>query len=236
MSRQRGLFLKLPALESVDLVAASPLDFVVVDLEHSQLSEGDALRLVRHAHALGLRALVRIPTVDRGLVNRLLEAGAAGLQLSTVTSATQVKMLRHAMRYAPEGVRSISLAHPLAGYGGAALPDYLARCRAAPPLLVAQIETATTDDPLPDILRAGADVAFIGTMDLSVDLGLDADRTQARIAEIADAAASTGVTLGAFGLDDPRVEYDIVGSDVALLRTAIQRAADPVPTPAEVTR
>src|SRR5581483_10685818 len=108
MSRQQGLFLKLPALESVDLVAASPLDFAVVDLEHSQLSEPDALRLVRHAHALGLRALVRIPTVDRGLVNRLLEAGAAGLQLSTVRTAAQVPMLRNAMRYAPEGLRSIS--------------------------------------------------------------------------------------------------------------------------------
>ena len=237
MSRQHGLFVKLPALESVELVAASPLEFAVVDLEHSQLSESDALRLVRHARVLGLRALVRIPTVDRGLVNRLLEAGAAGLQLSTVRTVTQVDGLRSAMRYAPEGARSISLAHPLAGYGGAPLPDYLARCRAAPPLLVAQIETATTDDPLEDILRAGVDVAFIGTMDLSVDLGLDSSRCEARIAEIADAAANAGVTLGAFGLNDPRVEYDIVGSDVALLRTAIQRAADPIPqSAAEVAR
>ena len=61
MSRQRGLFLKLPALESVELVAASPLDFAVIDLEHTQLSEADALRLVRHAHALQTRAIVRIP-------------------------------------------------------------------------------------------------------------------------------------------------------------------------------
>jgi 4-hydroxy-2-oxoheptanedioate aldolase len=237
MSRQHGLFLKLPALESVELVAASPLDFAVVDLEHSQLSESDALRLVRHAHVLGLRALVRIPTVDRGLVNRLLEAGAAGLQLSTVRTVTQVAALRSAMRYAPDGVRSISLAHPLAGYGGAPLSDYLARCRTRPPLLVAQIETATTDDRLDDILSAGVDVAFIGTMDLSVDLELDASRCEARIAEIADAAASVGVTLGAFGLADPRVEYDIVGSDVALLRTAVERAADPIPrSAAEVAR
>src|SRR4051794_41804297 len=76
-----GAFVKLPALESVE-IAAAELDFAVVDLEHSQLSEGEALRLVNHARALGMPAVVRIPEVDRGLVNRLLEAGAAGPQLS----------------------------------------------------------------------------------------------------------------------------------------------------------
>src|SRR5919201_4733951 len=71
-----GTFVKLPALESIEIVAAE-LDFAVVDLEHSQLDEGDALRLVRHARALGFPAVVRIPELDRGLVNRLLEAGTA---------------------------------------------------------------------------------------------------------------------------------------------------------------
>jgi 4-hydroxy-2-oxoheptanedioate aldolase len=226
MSRQRrGLFVKLAALESIDLVAASGLDFAVIDLEHSQLDEAEALRLVRHAHALGLRTLVRIPTVDRGLVNRLLEAGAAGIQLSTVRTVAQVRALRDATRHAPHGTRSISLAHPLAGYGAAPLADYLADRRADPPLLVVQIETATTDDPLGEILAAGVDVAFIGTMDLSVDLDLDTERSRERIAEIADAAERAGLTLGAFGLDDARVAYDVVGSDVALLRSAIERVA-----------
>ena len=78
-----GTFVKLPALEAIE-ICAQTLDFAVVDLEHSQLTEDDALRLVRHAWALGFPALVRLPEVDRGLVNRLLEAGAAGIQLSSV--------------------------------------------------------------------------------------------------------------------------------------------------------
>lgn len=225
MSRQRGIFIKLAAPEAVDLVAAAGFDFAVVDLEHSQISEAEALRLVRHAHAMGLRALVRVPVVDRGLINRLLEAGATGLQLSTVRTVAQVIALREAAHYAPEGSRSISLAHPIAGYGATALVEYLAEHRAAPPLLVGQIETASTDDPLEDILAAGLDVAFIGTTDLTVDLGLDAERTQTRIAEIAATAERAGVTLGAFGLDDERVQFDVVGSDVALLRDAMAAVA-----------
>lgn len=219
-NRRRGLFVKLPGTEVIDVLAASGFDFVVVDREHSQLGEEDALRLVRHAHARGFPAIVRVPDVDRGAVNRLLEAGAAGIQLSTVRNVGQVRALRAATHYAPDGDRSISLAHPVADYGGKGLAGYLDERAAKPPLLVGQIETAETDDPLEDILRGGLDVAFIGTTDLSVDLGLAAERVAERVEEIAAAAEAADVELGAFGLDDARVTYEVAGSDVALLRSA----------------
>jgi len=224
-NRRRGLFVKLAATEVLDIAARSGLDFVVVDLEHSQLSEAAGLRLVRHAAACGLPALVRLPELDRGAVNRLLEAGARGIQLSSVRSVAQVKALRAATRYAPEGDRSVSLAHPAADYGGVPLAEYLDAQRASPPELVVQIETAETDDPLADVLAAGADVAFIGTTDLSVDLGLDSARVRERVEAIASAAEAAGVELGAFGLDDARVTYDVSGSDVALLRAAVMEHA-----------
>ena len=220
-NRRRGLFVKLGATEVLDIAARSDLDFVVVDLEHSQLSEADGLRLMRYAAAIGLPALARVPELDRGAVNRLLEAGASGIQLSTVRSVAQVEALRAATRYAPEGTRSISLAHPGAAYGGVSLADYLGAESLSPPVLVVQIETAETDDPLPDVLAAGADVAFVGTTDLSVDLGLDPARVRERVESIAAAAAHAGVELGGFNLDHPDVTYDVSGSDLALLRAAV---------------
>jgi 4-hydroxy-2-oxoheptanedioate aldolase len=224
-NRARGVFVKLSSTEVIDMIAAAGLQFAVVDLEHSQLSEADARGLLRHAGAIGLPALARIPEPDRGAVNRLLEAGAAGIQLSTVRSAAQVQATRSHMRYAPEGTRSISLAHPQAGYGAVALADYLERQRTASPLLVAQIETAETDDPLAAIAAAGPDVMFIGGTDLAVDMGLDADRVRARVEEIADAAAAADIALGAFGMDDPRVTYQMFASDLSLLRGALASAA-----------
>jgi 4-hydroxy-2-oxoheptanedioate aldolase len=215
--RRVGTFVKLPALESIDLCAAA-LDFCVVDHEHSQLAEGDVLRLVRHAAALGFPAVVRIPEVDRGLVNRLLEAGAAGIQLSSVRRVAEVRALRDAALYAPEGRRSISLAHPAARYGATPLRDYLRGV--ARPLLVAQLETRDTDDPLADICAAGADVVFLGLTDLLVDCGLDDAAASTRADAIADAAARAGVILGGFGKDE-RFVYSVVSSDVALLREAV---------------
>jgi 4-hydroxy-2-oxoheptanedioate aldolase len=215
--RAVGTFVKLPALESVD-IAAAQLDFVVVDLEHSQLSEAEARRLVRHAGVLGFPAVVRIPELDRGLVNRLLEAGAAGIQLSTVTRAAQVGGLNLAMRYPPEGARSISLAHPAAGYGRRPLREYVPESPA--PLAVVQIETMETEDPLDEILEEAPDVVFLGVTDLLVDAGLDEEKARARADEIAAAASRAGAVLGGFGTDE-RYRYSVVSSDVALLQEAI---------------
>jgi 4-hydroxy-2-oxoheptanedioate aldolase len=215
--RSVGTFVKLPALESIDVCAAT-LDFCVVDHEHSQLSEADVLRLVRHAAALHFPAVVRIPEVDRGLVNRLLEAGAAGIQLSSVRRVAEVEALRDAALYAPAGRRSISLGHPAARYGATPLRDYLAG--AERPLLVAQLETRETDDPLDEICAAGADVVFLGLTDLLVDCGLDEGAARGRADAIAAAAERAGVALGGFGNED-RFRYAVVSSDVALLREAV---------------
>src|SRR5215211_7602109 len=110
--RVRGLFVKLPATEVIDLVAASRFDFAVVDLEHSQLAEVEAFRLLCHARALEFPALARIPFVERGLVNRLLESGAAGIHLSTVRRVSEVEELVRACRYAPAGRRLRTISRP----------------------------------------------------------------------------------------------------------------------------
>jgi 4-hydroxy-2-oxoheptanedioate aldolase len=212
-----GTFVKLPAFESVEICALS-LDFCVVDYEHSRLSEADVLRLVRHAAAIDFAAVVRVPEVDRGLVNRLLEAGAAGIQLSSVRRAAEVRALASAVAYAPDGSRSISLAHPQAGYGAVPLREYLASSEA--PLVVIQLETRETDDPPVELCRAGADVAFLGLTDLLVDCGLDEGAAAVRAEALAAATAEAGIVLGGFGSEE-RFRYAVVSSDVALLREAV---------------
>lgn len=222
--RALGTFVKLPAAEAIDLAAAQ-LDFAVVDLEHSQLDELEARRLVRHAAAIGFPVLVRLPLPTRDRVNRILEAGAAGIQVPTVRSAATVRETRDLMRYPPHGNRSISLAQAPAAYGATALREFLDG-QGEGPLLVAQIETAETDDPLERIAAAGPDVLFVGPLDLSVELGLDDDRVRERIAEIERTAAAAGIALGAAGIDNDAVRYDVVGSDVALLRAGLTGVAE----------
>ncbi|HEV8672017.1 MAG TPA: aldolase/citrate lyase family protein [Candidatus Limnocylindria bacterium] len=226
-----GTFVKLPAPESIDLARSVGFDLAVVDGEHSQLDEGAILSLLRHAAALDFPMLVRTLSRDPGSLNRLLEAGAAGIQLSTLRACAERDAIVSATRYAPDGTRSVSLAHPAADYSAIPLTQYLERSRQFP-LLVGQIETASTVDPLREILR-GLDAAFIGTTDLSVDLGrpgmLDDPLVTDRVAEIAAAASSAGVALGAWvaspaalgKLGDARYRYVLIGSDVQALRAGL---------------
>lgn len=227
----RGTFVKLAGQESVDLARAAGADFVVVDLEHSQLSEADGRRAVSRAAALGLPALVRIPAVDPGLVNRLLEAGAAGIQLSTLRSAAETAALVAATRYGPGGTRSISLAHPGAHYSGVPLADYLTAERDCPPILVGQIETATTDDPLPDVV-IGLDIAFLGVTDLAVSVGLDRrEAFEERVTEVRAAAVRAGTLVGSWSATPAAAEaaeaagdrYLVVGSDLQFLASSLRQ-------------
>ncbi|MFF3664607.1 aldolase/citrate lyase family protein [Microtetraspora malaysiensis] len=236
--RVTGTFVKLPTIDCVDLARQAGFDFVVVDGEHSALTDETVLALVRHAAATGLPALVRVPSVDPAWINRVLESGAAGVQLSMLTRAAETSALVAATRYAPYGERSVSLAHPAAGFGAADLAAYLAAEELDPPLLVGQIETATTRDPLTDLVR-GLDVAFVGTTDLAVGLGLAgaADQTAlaARVAEIAAAARATGTAFGGWVLRPEAAlitaaglgsaAYVIAGSDLQFLGSALRATA-----------
>ncbi len=219
-----GLFLKIPSTQTLDIVASAGLDFGVLDLEHSQLSEADAIRLATHAEAIGFPVLARISELDRGGINRLLEAGACGIQLSTVRNAAQVRELLAATRYSPEGSRSISLTHARSRYGKMTMRDYLDAERSHHPIIVAQIETAETDDPLQEIIAAGADVLFIGPSDLAADLSLDEQAIQRRVQEITGAVLASTVALGALGLPDPRIRYRVIGSDLTLMRSCTEVA------------
>jgi 4-hydroxy-2-oxoheptanedioate aldolase len=227
-----GTFIKLAGLESVDLVARSGLDFAVVDFEHSQLDAAQVGAMVRHAAAIGLPALVRVPAIDGGQINRFLEAGAAGIQLSTLRSCRQAAALTAAMRYPPDGARSVSTAQPVAGYGHVPLAQYLSGSAANPPLVVGQIETASTDDPLHEIVPH-LEVAFLGTTDLSVDLGapgnLEHPAVRQRVAEVTAVANQAGVRLGGFApgpaalsyLRSEGATYVVLGSDMQALQKGL---------------
>lgn len=231
--RLLGTFIKLATTDVLDMCAPI-LDLVVIDMEHSTLSETEVVALLRHARGIGLPALVRVPAVDPGRINRLLEAGATGIQLSMLSTQAEREALQDVSQYPPIGHRSVSLAHPTAAFGGLALADYLSSERDARPFLVGQIESEVEGD-LAELI-AGLDVAFVGTTDLAVSRGLsgvDGSLADA-VAEISRGASEAGVAFGgwasqleavaAAGLDGAAMV--LLGSDLQILATGIRELAE----------
>ena len=167
------------------------------------------------------------PSLDRGEVNRLLEAGAAGIQLARGSGA-EARSLRQLVSYPPVGSRSVSLSQPAADYGiGVSLAEHFERSNASV-LAVGQFETADYSEGI-DAAMAALDVAFIGPVDLSVDLGtpgrLDSEPMRAATEAIEAAAAARGVPRGIFAgspeaADDAVARgyrYIVAGSDLTML-------------------
>lgn len=221
-----GCFVKLPRPEVIDVIALAGFDFAVVDYEHSQMGSGELLATIRSARSAPLPIVVRIPEVDRGLINRLLEAGAVGIQLAR-TDATAAVELGRLVRYPPQGTRSLSLVQPAGRYGLRPLQEYI-DTHNANVLAVGQFETKEFASSLDEAVEA-LDVIFIGPMDLSVDLGhpgdLGAGPVQRAIAAIEAAAKRAATPMGIFvsGRAEVRAalerghRYIVVSSDLGML-------------------
>ncbi len=195
-----GTFLKLPRPEVVDLLAIAGFDFVICDMEHAQISEMEARVVIQECVAVGLPVVVRFPEPIQGVVNRLLEAGAVGIQMPRLRSRVEARALYTMMRYPPTGTRSVGNANRWGGYGSVPVPRYLEESNART-LAIGMFETREMEQPI-DAMMDGLDVAFIGPMDLSVDYGVpgqfDHPDVAARIREIESAAARTTTVMGAF--------------------------------------
>jgi len=199
-----GTFIKLGRREVAEIVAAAGFDFAICDLEHSQITYQEASHLILAGTTCGLPIIARVASLDPGLINRLLEAGAAGIQLPQVQTREQVTAFRNAMKYPPDGSRSISLAQPAARYGAEPLADYILRANREL-LLVGQLETRELELPLEDLIR-GLDVVFIGILDLTLDMAVpgrfDDPQVVQRQREIENAASEAKVQLGIYA-DSP---------------------------------
>lgn len=199
-----GTFVKLGRREVIEILAIAGLDYVICDLEHSQITEQEAGNMITAGRACDLPVIVRVAHFDPGQVNRLLEAGAAGIQVPQIQKREQVTAFRDACKYPPEGSRSLSLAQPAAGYGSEPLTEYIGRSNREV-ILVGQLESRELESPLIELIQQ-LDIAFIGSLDLTVDMGapgkLDDPAVQQRIREIEEAANVAKVHLGIYA-DSP---------------------------------
>jgi hypothetical protein len=231
-----GTFVKLPALESVDLVRSLGFDLAVVDGEHSQLDEGAILSLLRHGAALDLPMLVRTSTRDAGSLNRMIEAGRCrhpAFDPARVRPSAMRSYPRRATRPMGRGASAWRTRPPTTAGSRSRSTSSAARSsrsssdRSRPP-------ARSTRSPRSCV--ASTPRSF-GTTDLSVDLGrpgmLDDARVTGRVSEIATAASSAGVALGAWvasadalaKLGDARFRYVLVGSDLQALRAGLSMVA-----------
>ena len=169
-----GTWVKLPTIETVELLGHAGFDFIVVDMEHAPLTLESAYRAIVMAQAMGMGALVRVPDRSDSHLQRLLDSGADGILVPRVTDAATCRASVDAMRFSPTGVRGMGSTSRAGCWGLDTSANYLDHGRDGIVRGV-QVEDQGGLGVIDEILAVeGLSALFIGTGDLSLSSGLPA--------------------------------------------------------------
>ena len=160
------------------LLASAGADFVIADLEHSSFSIETIGRTIRNARGSSLPCIVRVPTLERHFISRVLDAGATGVMIPRVESCEDIEKIKKWTKYAPEGDRGVAFGIGHTDYGDFTKLDTREYVHNANQeiLTIGQIETIQAVENLNEILDTGElDVVFIGPYDLSTSMGISGE-------------------------------------------------------------
>lgn len=193
-----GTWVKIPSLETVELLGHAGFDFVVVDMEHAPHTLETAYRLVFAAQAMGMRALVRLPDRLSSDIQRLLDAGVDGLLVPQVPDLETAARVTRQMVFAPEGERGLGATSRAGRWGLLPVADYV-RHGNEQCLRMIQLENwAVLQDAASYLALDHVGGVFVGLGDLWLSSGRKPDdgETQAMVAEVARAARDAGKFSG----------------------------------------
>lgn len=198
-----GTWVKLQTHETLEMLALAGLDFVTIDTEHAPLNLETVYRLIAHAQALGLSALVRMPDQDTDDYQRLLDSGADGLLIPRVRNPAEARTAVQRMVFSPAGQRGLGITSRAGHWGLLPLAEYIRRGDEET-LRCVQLEDRQALESVGDILDVeGLNAAFLGMGDLQLTTGLAATHPELQrlVDQLLSVAAGRGIPCGAAAQD-----------------------------------
>jgi 4-hydroxy-2-oxoheptanedioate aldolase len=166
-----GAFAGLASPIAAEILGRTGLDWAILDLEHSTLTETDLLAGIYALQATSATALVRVEEGTRLRIGRALDFGAEGLMIPRLETLEQVQDAVSWMRFPPDGGRGLALSTRGAGQSSVAHADV--QKLNALPLGIIQVESPLAVAAADAIAAIdGVDVLFVGPTDLSHSLGV----------------------------------------------------------------
>ncbi|GKZ32772.1 hypothetical protein AbraIFM66950_002396 [Aspergillus brasiliensis] len=161
--------------------SASNIDWLLIDLEHGNISDDSMHDSVAAAAACGVSPVVRVIEGQQWMIKRALDSGAHGILVPVLESVQDARNIVRYSKFPPLGTRGFEplLAvdkfveqHPP---GGRVRPltgqEYLEQANRSLVIAV-QIETKSALEQVHAIAAVpGIDVLFVGPFDLGVSIG-----------------------------------------------------------------
>lgn len=195
-----GTWVTINHPDVTDILSELPFDWLVFDMEHAPIDVGDLEVLAMPLHGTEIAPIARVPWNDMVVIKRVLDVGMQGVLVPWVNSRGEAEAAVAAARYPPRGVRGVG-PRRCTRFGSRPFLDYYERFEKEELVVLIQVETAKALENLEDILSVeGIDVAYIGPMDLSVNLGIPAQfghpKFKSAVEKVRKTCEKYGVTPG----------------------------------------
>ena len=192
-----GAFVASSSPMNCEILGLNGLDFVIIDCEHAETNSESIVQMCRASEIYGMAPLVRVYDPDDApMMSRMLDVGAHGVMVPMVDTREQADKIVKYMKYAPLGKRG---ANGGRGPRWGAYENYV-RVANVNTLTIAQCESVEGLANIDEIAATpGLDAIFIGTGDLSLEMGVTfkADSAANHTVDVSEIVAAIDKILNA---------------------------------------
>ncbi len=229
-----GLWFGLANNIAAEICAQSGFDWMLIDAEHSPLSDKDILSCLQAVAPYEVSPIVRSVSGDKNILKRLCDVGVQTFLVPMIDDAKQAEAVVSAVQYPPSGTRGLGTSMARAARWNLA-PDYFTRANDEM-CVILQIETKAGLKNLKKIAKVkGVDAVFIGPSDLGAALGYPGQPSHPEVIKAVSQAIqevrACGKPAGVLAVTSELVEtykaagasFVGVGSDCGVLAKGVQR-------------
>lgn len=194
-----GAIATIPSVQTVQILAASGLDFIIIDMEHGPIGPAEAHAMIAATAGTALVPLVRVAATTPWHAKVPLDLGAMGVCFPLISTRQDAEAAVRAVRYPPAGDRAWGPFYAPPRWG-LSPRDYQDRADDEV-LAIATIEHVDALRTIGEVVATpGLDLAFIGPGDLATSLGhrgrADHPEVQAAAMRLEEAIRGSPVVLG----------------------------------------
>ncbi len=197
----RGTMLsELSTPNIVRMMKTAGFDFVIVDCEHGYFDFSQVAAIASVANGFGITMLVRISSINKDNIAKLLDMGVDGLLVPMVNTVEEARRVVSLVKYPPMGGRGISTTRAHTNYNPPPLDQYVEQANRRT-IILAQIESREGVGNSAKIATVeGIDALMVGPNDMAVDFGhpgmLETSEMTSAIEKIVESARNAGKPSG----------------------------------------
>lgn len=193
-----GSWVMLGNVSVIEIMKHADFQWLVVDLEHTDIDLKNARILISTIQASGMQALVRVSKNEEVIIKRILDMGADGIIVPNVCSREDAIQAVNYSKYPPQGTRGVGLFR--AQEYGLGFNEYLEKTKNQQ-VIIAQIEHINAVNSIEEILTVkDIDGFIIGPYDMSASMGMPGmyhkQEVKDAVSKVLNACKKAGKSVG----------------------------------------